>query len=142
MRNFATRLAACETGGNHASETSAAAVLQIFGKLRLHLAPLTGNAGFRALLSRAVALASPEVPWLPGVNVKSDGSLEGLDKLDGQYDPKEIAAGRVILLAQLLGLLVAFIGETLTLRMLRDLWPQLSRDDLDLGRGNGNEKAN
>jgi predicted transglutaminase-like cysteine proteinase len=46
---------------------------------------------------------------------------------------------RALLLAQLLGLLVAFIGEDLTLRLVREVWPKLSLNDLDLGTGDKNE---
>jgi len=100
-----------------------------------------GNAGFHALLSRALALANAEVPWLRAVNVNAGGSFEGLDKLGAQVDPDEIFEGCVVLLAQLLGLLVAFIGEDLTLRLVREVWLKLSFNDLDFGKGYKNEKA-
>jgi hypothetical protein len=57
-----------------------------------------------------------------------------LDELGPQVGPDEIFEGRVVLLAQLLGLLVAFIGELLTLRLVRDVWPKLSLNDLDFGK--------
>jgi hypothetical protein len=56
--------------------------------------------------------------------------LEGLDELAAQVDPKEIAEGSIVLVAQLLGLLVAFIGENLTVRLVREVWPKLSLSDL------------
>lgn len=90
-----------------------------------------GSAGFHALLSRSLALANPEVPWLRAVQVKSDGSWEGLDDLETRVDPDEILEGCVVLLAQLLGLLVTFIGELLTLRLVREAWPKLPLDDFD-----------
>jgi circadian clock protein KaiC len=43
--------------------------------------------------------------------------------------------GGVALLAQLLGLLVAFIGENLTLRLVREVWPKAPLNDLDLVKG-------
>src|ERR1035437_7390569 len=90
--------------------------------------------GVRALLSRALALANAEVPWLRSVHVNTDGSFQGLDELGAQVDPDEIFDGCVVLLAQLLGLLVAFIGELLTLRLVRDVWPKLPLNDLDFGK--------
>jgi hypothetical protein len=33
--------------------------------------------------------------------------------------------GGVVLVAQLLGLLVAFVGERLTLKIVREVWPNL-----------------
>jgi len=95
-----------------------------------------GNEGFRALLSRALALANVEVPWLETVHVKADGSMEGLNEIKAQVEPEDIAEGSVVVFAQLLGLLVAFIGETLTLRMVREVWPKLPQiNDLDLRKG-------
>ena len=139
MRDFAKRLIAYETNGNKSSETKAAAVFLVGEKLRLHLTALMGNVGFRALLSRALALVNAEIPWLRAVHVKADGSLEGLDGLAAQVNPTEIFEGRVVLLAQLLGLLVTFIGEKLTLRLLHEVWPKVPLNDLDFGNGDKNE---
>jgi hypothetical protein len=142
MRNFAQRLISHETSGNETSETKTPAAFHVCEKLRSPLATLMGNAGFGALLSRARALANAEVPWLRAAPVKPDGSLKGLNELDAQVDAEQIAEGGVVLLAQLLGLLVAFIGENLTLRIVHEVWPKLSFNDLDFGRGYRNEKAN
>ncbi len=94
-----------------------------------------GKLGFRALLSRALALAGAEVPWLRAVQVKADDSFEGLSDLRTQVDASELFEGRVVLLAQMLGLLVAFIGEDLTLRLVREVWPKLSLNSADFGKG-------
>jgi len=126
MRDFAERLIAYETRGNKSSETKPPAVFLVGEKLRPQLATLMGNVGFRELLSRALALANAEVPWLRAVRVKADGSFEGSDEFGAQVDPDEVFEGSVVLLAQLLGLLVAFIGEDLTLRLVREVWPKLS----------------
>ena len=133
MRDFAERLIAYETKGNKPSKTKTPTACLVCEKLRPHLATLMGNTGFRALLSRALALANAEIIWLRAVHVKADGSLEGLDELHAQLDPDEFFEGCVVLLAQLLGLLVAFIGENLTLRLVREVWPKLSLDDLNYG---------
>jgi hypothetical protein len=127
-RDLAERLVACETKANKSSETRTLAAFLIGEKLRPNLATLVGNAGFRALLSRALALANAEVPWLCALHVKADGCFEGLDELEAQVDPDEIFEGGIVLLAQWLGLLVAFIGEDLTLRLVREVWPKLSLD--------------
>jgi hypothetical protein len=141
LRDLAERLVAYEARENISSGTKTPAAFLVDEKLRPHLAILVGNIGFRALLSRALALANAEVPWLRAVHVKADGSFEELDELGAQLDPDQIFEGRAVLLAQLLGLLVAFIGENLTLRLVREVWPKLSLTDLDLGTGDKNEKA-
>ena len=134
MRNLAERLIAHETSGNKSSGTKTPAAYHVFAKLRAPLAALMGSTGFSALLSRALALADAEVVWLRVVHVKADGSLKEPDELAAHVTPEEFAEGRVVLLAQLLGLLVAFIGEYLTLRLAREVWPKLSLDDLDFDR--------
>ena len=133
MRNLAKRLIADEARGNKPAATKTPVDFDACEKLRPNLATFMGNAGFSALLSRALALARAEVSWLRAVQVKADGALECVEKLHAQLDPDELFEGRVVLLAQLLGLLVAFIGENLTLRVVREVWPQAPLDDLDLG---------
>ena len=139
MRGFAERLIAHETKGNKSSETKTAAVVLVSEKMRLHLTALMGNVGFHALLSRALALAIAEAPWLHAVHVKADGSFGGLDELGAQVGPDKIAEGSVVLLAQVLGLLVTFIGGSLTLRLVREMWPKIPLNDLDFGNGDKDE---
>ena len=139
-RDFAERLIAYETRGNKASGEKIPAAFSVCEKLRPHLATLMGNAGFRALLSRARVRAEADVPSLRAVQVNADGFLAGLDTPEAQADPEALAMGSVALVAQLLGLLVAFIGEKLTLRIVCDAWPLLALNDLFL-RKIKNEKT-
>ena len=125
MRDFAARLIAHETRGTHAAATNSPVVFQVVEKLRSTLSTLMGDVGFNALLARALVLASPQVPWLRAVQVTPEGSLAGLEELAAQADPAELAEGRVVLVAQLLGLLVAFIGESLMQRLVREVWTDL-----------------
>jgi hypothetical protein len=135
MRDLSQRLIAYETRGKKSAKTKTPAAFRVCEKMRPHLATLMGAAGFRALLSRALALASTEASWLRPVHVKSDGSLAGLDEREAHRDSEEVAEGTIVLLAQLLGLLVAFIGEQLTLQLMREVWPKLSLNDLDAAKG-------
>jgi hypothetical protein len=139
MRDFAERLIAYETKGNKSSKTKTAAIFLVGEKLRLHLTALMGKVGFHTLLSRALVLANAEAPWLHAVHVKADGSFGGLDELGGQVSPEKIAEGSVVLLAQLLGLLVAFIGGSLTLRLVREIWPEIPLNNFDFSGGDKNE---
>ena len=126
MRDFAERLIAYESRGYKTSGNKTVAAFRACEKLRPHLATLLGSTGFHALLSRALALARAEAPRLCAVQVKADGSLAAADAPETPLDANEPVEGGVVLLALLLGLLVAFIGENLTLRLLRDVWPKLS----------------
>jgi len=89
-------------------------------KLRRPLVTLTGIAGFRSLLARALTLAKAQAPALNIVQIEPDGSLTGFGN-----DEAQIEEAGVMLIAQLLGLLVTFIGERLMLTLVRDAWPDL-----------------
>jgi hypothetical protein len=124
MRDLAQRLLACETAAGKTSEPSELAAFRACARLRQPLTTLAGVAGFRSLLSRALTLARAEAPNLSGVQVAADGSLKGLDEFASQTDKEQARDGGVILLAQLIGLLLTFIGEGLTLRLVQDVWPE------------------
>lgn len=124
MRSFAERLVAMETNAKRSSSARLPQGLQICEELRPPFASLMGQTGFQALVMRAIALSKKEVRWLGEVRSSSDGMLE----FDGEMeqDPKAIIEGSVELLTQLFGLLEAFVGESLTLRMVNNVWPRLA----------------
>jgi hypothetical protein len=136
LQRLARRLTALESTGTKSPGAGTPAAFPAGDKLRPHLATLMGQGGFRALLLRSLALASAEVPWLRAVQVNADGSLA---ELPGPT-PADLAEGRAVLLAQLLGLLVTFIGAGLTSRLVRETWPQVSLTERDLDQGGKNEK--
>jgi len=123
---LAQRLLTYEAVAGENSEPAESAAFRVCAKLRRPLITLAGVAGFRSLLSRALTLARAEAPSLSAVQVAADGSLKGLDELEPQIDiDKEQARDRgTILIAQLIGLLLTFIGEGLTLRLVQDVWPE------------------
>jgi hypothetical protein len=142
MRKLAGRFIA-RVEGENGSVTITPAAFLLPEKLRLHLVTLMGIGGFHALLSRALALAGKEVPWLSAVQARPDGSLGGLKDISTPPGPEDYLEGRVVLLAQMFGLLVAFVGEELTLRLLREVWPKISLNDLSPPSLKGkNEKDN
>lgn len=131
MGDLAMCLIAYERSGNEASETPIA--FSVCEKLRPQLSTLTGSGGFRVLLARSLALASLKIPWLRAVEVTPAG-LMLLGELKTQVEPTAIAEGGVVLLTQLLDLLATFIGEKLTLGIVREVWPELPLDEFDVGR--------
>jgi hypothetical protein len=141
MRHFAKRLTVYERRTSKHSETTIPPAFQVCEKLRTHLGTFMGAAGFRELLSCALPRANAEIPWLRSVHVKTDGALEGLEELSAQRNPDELFEGGVVLVAQLLELLTAFIGEALTVRFVREIWPQVPFDNLDLDKGSKDEKT-
>jgi hypothetical protein len=127
-RHLAQRLLTYEAVAGKTSEPPESAALRVYAKLRRPLITLAGVAGFRSILSRALTLAKAEVPSLSGVQVAADGSLKGLDELEPQIEKEQARDEGAILIAQLLGLLVTFIGEGLTLRLVQDVWPEAAFD--------------
>jgi len=118
LRIYAERLIANEMSSNASFTSKTTAAFVVIEKLDPHFGALMGAAGFRALLSRALVLATAEVDWLTDLKVKADSSIEGLNELEAPANPEEIAEGGIVLLARLLGLLVTLIGEDLTLQLL------------------------
>jgi len=124
---LARLLLAHEAGERRDAEALANAAEQVFDKLRLLLSKLLGPDGFRVLLRRAVTLARSAFPWLEDVPAQSDGFFKGLAaaRADGSIADAEALEGMTAVLAYFLGLLDAFIGPDLTLRLLRGVWPQV-----------------
>jgi hypothetical protein len=127
-RYLAQRLIAYEAVAGKNSEPTEFAAFRVCETLRQPLITLAGVASFRSLLSRALTLARAQAPSLSAVQVAADGSLQGLDELEPQIDKDQAREAGVILIAELLGLLLTFIGEGLTLRMVQDVWPEAAFD--------------
>jgi hypothetical protein len=134
MLDLAQRLIRYETRANRSSATNSPLAFPVCAKLRPPLVTLVGNAGYHALISRALALAKAEVAWLGTVRVQADGSLQASEDFRASVGPADILEGRIVLLAQLLGLLVAFIGPNLAVRLVSEIWPKVPLGNLDLGR--------
>jgi hypothetical protein len=132
MSAFAKQLLAWEMKGNH-HETDAdlPAIFRVCERLRVSLTALSGISGFRALISRALILSDRQVPWLMTVCPKPDGSLGGIDEIKARLPKEEILHGGLVLVAELVGLIIGFIGEDLTLQLVRDVWPDASLDDCE-----------
>jgi len=136
MRELARRLLSYEADAGKNSEPVESATLRVYDKLRHSLGALAGIAGFQSLASRALALAKSEAPSLNSARVSAEGALQGLggfqhsneiDKDQAQEDT--VGDGGAILIACLLGLLLVFLGEALTFRLLRVTWPGAAFDD-------------
>jgi hypothetical protein len=95
--------------------------VRVYERLRRHLGSAVGVDGFHALASRALALAKSESPQLSAVQITASGALRGLGEVESQTDADEDGEAGIILIAQLLGLFLAFLGEATTLRLIEDL---------------------
>jgi hypothetical protein len=129
LRDLARRLLEDEAGPQ--DEPAIAAVAEeVFGKLRGRLAKLIGAGGFEALLARALKVAKAASPALEQVNVTPGGGLAGLSASLAGRSAAEALDASVSLLAQLLELIAAFIGDDLTAHLAG----AIQREDGELRR--------
>ena len=130
MRELAHRLLAYEAGAGKASEPAAPATLRVYEKLRQSLIVFAGTTAFHSLAFRALTQAKSEAPSLWAAEIAGDGSLQGLGEFEpeagmdkdqvGEYSTGD---GGIALITRLLCLLSMFLGEALTLSLLRNAWP-------------------
>ena len=137
MRDLAHRLLAYEAGVGKTSEPMESPALRVYEKLRQNLVTFAGEAAFESLAFRALTQAKSETSALWAVQVAADGSLQGLGEIDTQTGMDKDRAGEegIILIARLLGLLLIFLGEALTLSLLRNAWPGEAFDDSNSAHG-------
>jgi hypothetical protein len=138
IRDLARCLLAYEVAAGKTSEPVESSLLRVYEKLRQSLGAFAGVDGFQSLAFRALAQAKSEAPGLWAVQLEADGSIQGLGELKPQLEELESQLGSskvqaseegVILIARLLGLLHIFLGEALTLSLLRNAWPGATFDD-------------
>ncbi len=141
IQDLARRLLAFEAAHDNSSDARVEVAVQVIEELRMQLIRLTGVDGFRSLLSRALTLAKAEVPSLKMVQVGVDGSLKGFDGIEQSQEPGTGVQARIVIVSHLLELLVTFIGEPLTLRLVRDKWPDASLDEAGVRTEENHERA-
>jgi hypothetical protein len=146
---LARSLVAGEADASTTSLHTEPATVRVYERLRRQLGAPVGTDGFQALASRALALAKAESPRLSAVQVTANGGLRGLGEVEFQTKADEDGAAGVILIAQLLGLFLTFLGEATTLRLIEDLRLQVdqrteratSTTDTKNGSANGPARA-
>lgn len=117
--DLARNLVASEAGAGTTSPQPELAAVRVYDRLRRQLGAPVGIDGFQALASRALALARSESPRLRAVRIMANGDLRGLGEVEAQAE--ENGEAGIILIAQLLGLFLTFLGEATTLRLIEDL---------------------
>lgn len=120
-RDLARDLVVIETDASKASLRTEPATIRVYERLRRQLGASVGADGFQALASRALALAKSDSPRLNAVKVTENGGLLGLGDFESTPETDEDREVGIILIAQLLGLFLTFLGEATTLRLIEDL---------------------
>jgi hypothetical protein len=120
-RDLARGLVSSEVDANSNCLHTEPATLRVYERLRRQLGAPVGIDGFQALASRALTLAKSESSRLSAVQVTPNGDLRGLSEAESQADADTVGEAGIILIAQLLGLFLTFLGEVTTLRLIEDL---------------------
>lgn len=129
-RDLARSLVASEADASTTSLQTGPASVRVYERLRRQLGASFGIDGFQALASRALALAKSESPRLGAVQITANGDLRGLGEVEPLADDNGEAG--IVLIAQLLGLFLTFLGEATTLRLIEDMRLQVEvRSDSD-----------
>ena len=92
----------------------------VVGKLSPRVTVLVTEAGYRALLTRALHLARAEFPLLDGVQIGIPGAYIDGARVEGGGASED---SFVALIGTLIALLATFIGDDLTDNLIRDAWP-------------------
>ena len=130
LRQLALKALAQRAGSAAGAAALAAAAQRAYDDLAQVSAPLIGQVGVDALTGRTLYLAQRKYPWL--VHTREPEQWKGpfaqivfcLERQDPAVGTE--AAGAVLTIFT--GLLVTFIGEPLTARLLRKAWPDAFSD--------------
>src|SRR5215208_817914 len=125
LRDLAGRLFARETKRSRAPAALAEAMEVSCRRLHARLDPLIGAGGFRALLARALHLAAKEFPWLDAVRVEEHPAcgLKGVREAVKGPDAAAVREAFALVLANVLWLLVTFIGHDIAFGLVQEVWP-------------------
>ncbi len=130
LRELALKVMAQHAGPAPDAAAVAAAARRAYDDLVRVSAPLIGTAGVEALTGRALHLAKREYPGL--VQTREPDQAERLFAqiiVDlGRQAPAAAADAAVAVFATLTRLLATFIGESLTVGLLRKAWPDAFSD--------------
>jgi len=130
LRQLALKVLAQHAGSAAGAEALAAAARRAYDDLARVSAPLIGHVGVDALTGRAVNLAQREYPWLVDTR-EPDQAEEPFAQVIvclERQDPAVAAEAAGAMFAIFTGLLVTFIGEPLTVVLLRKAWPAAFSD--------------
>ena len=126
IKDLARSLVDTEMTARGAEGDVVASDFPVCARLRSPLSSVSGKAGFEALLSRALSLTKAALPRIAPLRVASDGCVGGKAEIYPHLSSTESLEAEVELVANLIHLLITFVGEALTLRLIQEAWPKAS----------------
>jgi hypothetical protein len=130
LNKLALRLFEHEATKSGNSDDPAKAIESCCQRLHDRLDRLIGAGGFRALLYRALYLAKKKYAWLEGVGIEDYPGCEFKDlreAVKGKESPT-VNEACTLILANVIWLLVTFIGEDITFGLIEEAWPDVRTD--------------
>lgn len=126
VRALAQEIIDRETAGREAPAEVAQALEGVFQRLYQLMSTLVGHVGFAYVMSRADHLtkaAGPALRW--ELQVTTTGTIVGLAEHIEREGAAQVVTYAVDLLANVIALLCAFIGDDLTFRLVGRIWTDL-----------------
>ena len=135
FRDLARRLLDHERGGRDTPVELVPAMEGAFRRLYEHMHNLIGQAGIQALLARAAHLTRTEARWIESITIHVEPilTLTGLAERVESEGAAEVFEGLELLLANIIGLLCTFIGDSLTMLLIRRIWPEVALETAGSG---------
>jgi len=130
LRPFALKVLNHRAGSDAGARQVADAVQRAYEDLARVSVPLISQVGLDALTGRALYRVQRTYPWLVPVHGATEwhGPFTHVISCLEQQEPAVAAEAAGDILATLTELLVTFIGEPLTARMLQEAWPDAFAD--------------
>jgi len=130
LRQLALKALAQRAGSAAGAGALAAAAQRAYDDLAQVSTPLIGQVGVDALTGRTLYLAQRKYPWLIHTREPDEwkGPFAQIVFCLERQDPAVATEAAGAVLTTLTGLLVTFIGEPLTTRLLRKAWPDAFSD--------------
>src|SRR5215213_5960815 len=130
LQKLALRLFEHEASKSGNSDEPVKAIESCCQRLHGRLDRLIGAGGFRALLNRALYLAKKKYAWLEGVGIEDYPGCEFKDlrEVVKGKQPATVNEACTLILANVIWLLVTFIGEDITIGLIQEAWTDVSTD--------------
>jgi len=130
LRPFALKVLNHRAGSDAGARQLADAMQRAYDDLARVSVPLISRVGLDALTGRALYRVQRTYPWLVPVHeaIEWHGPFAHVTSCLEQQEPAVAAEAAGAILATLTELIVTFIGEPLTARMLQEAWPDAFAD--------------
>lgn len=128
VERLASRIVEDEAQRIPASAHDVDIILGVCDKMHPPLSRMAGTISYQALLSRALVLALPDAPTLAALRFEGDGRLvfDPKNPPAVALDPDAVRHDAIVLVTAFLNLLMTLVGDVVTVRIIRQVWPEVT----------------